>query len=561
MKAGYTLTIVSFFTNFCLAQGQQADVKKWVSLLKDNSSSQALTREATFHEMEKQDTASIIRTAYEIEKITAGGSKRTQLIGNATKAKLLFYYQLPQDSAYAEQMKVALLGASKLNEPYLEAEYSRSYAEMLYSLKKKPLAAQYAMSSLKIHEYMGIKHFPNVSSFYMAVGEMLFFTRNERDAINYLLRGLELTANDSVPYFQKMFTYNNLGNAYKILKKNDSALYYFKKCMDFSLANNRPEWHEAADFNRFECYIGLEKYDTALNMGNRVLKIGEAQKDESYLMFGYWMTGLSLLKQKEYNKSLPLLLKAREMGEKLAFMTYYKTNKILAECYEGLGQPDKAYPYLKIFKHLDDSLEQVKAQNTSNYLHTKALYDEEQFKIKTLEAKRKRQIYFRNISIISLVVLSALCLWWLNRKRKKALMQQRNAEEKLMNFKTDIIQKNEQVEALLAEINEKQDRQHLSERIDELSQQMILTEDDWQHFKSLFEKSYPGFFQNLRKKATGITEAEMRMAALIKIQLNTKQMAAMQGISAESIHKNRQRLRQRLALSGTDELENFLNSI
>jgi DNA-binding CsgD family transcriptional regulator len=51
------------------------------------------------------------------------------------------------------------------------------------------------------------------------------------------------------------------------------------------------------------------------------------------------------------------------------------------------------------------------------------------------------------------------------------------------------------------------------------------------------------------------------MAALLKIQLSTKQIAAMQGIGSDSVHKTRHRLRQRFATGSTAELENIIASI
>ncbi len=96
--------------------------------------------------------------------------------------------------------------------------------------------------------------------------------------------------------------------------------------------------------------------------------------------------------------------------------------------------------------------------------------------------------------------------------------------------------------------------------IDELSTLTILTEDEWSKFKTLFEKVYPGFFLRLKDKAPDITIAEQRMAALTRLHLTPKAMAAMLGISVDSVHKARQRLRQRLNISTEVNLEQSINS-
>ena len=69
------------------------------------------------------------------------------------------------------------------------------------------------------------------------------------------------------------------------------------------------------------------------------------------------------------------------------------------------------------------------------------------------------------------------------------------------------------------------------------------------------------FFQKLKNNSPDITVAEQRMSALTRLQLTTRQMASMQGISTDSVHKTRQRLRQRLVVSNDTNLEEFLGKV
>jgi DNA-binding CsgD family transcriptional regulator len=100
-----------------------------------------------------------------------------------------------------------------------------------------------------------------------------------------------------------------------------------------------------------------------------------------------------------------------------------------------------------------------------------------------------------------------------------------------------------------------------TETIQDLTRQAILTEDDWQSFRASFDKIYPGFFIRLRQAAPDITMAEQRMAALIMLQINGKEISAILGISADSVRKTRQRLRQRLQISTEDDLLARLSAI
>ena len=77
----------------------------------------------------------------------------------------------------------------------------------------------------------------------------------------------------------------------------------------------------------------------------------------------------------------------------------------------------------------------------------------------------------------------------------------------------------------------------------------------------LFEKTLPGFFARLRMQANDITLAEQRMAALTRLHLTTKQMAAVLGISPNSVIKAKQRLRQRFNLQTDFHVEAFIDKL
>jgi DNA-binding CsgD family transcriptional regulator len=145
-------------------------------------------------------------------------------------------------------------------------------------------------------------------------------------------------------------------------------------------------------------------------------------------------------------------------------------------------------------------------------------------------------------------------------EQEKLLMEQEisSAKEQMRMFTDHIIEKTNLIEKLELQVKNKEvsSEQHLM--ILELSQQTILTEEDWLKFKTLFEKIYPGFFTKLKEQVSDITLAEQRMAALTRLHLTTKQMAAVLGISPNSVIKAKQRLRQRFNFQTDFHVEEFL---
>jgi hypothetical protein len=136
-----------------------------------------------------------------------------------------------------------------------------------------------------------------------------------------------------------------------------------------------------------------------------------------------------------------------------------------------------------------------------------------------------------------------------------------SARTQLKMFTENIVEKTNLIEQLEQQVQHKTASAENQQLIAELSNQTILTEEDWSKFKSLFEKIFPLFFQRLKNIFPDITMAEQRLAALTRLQLTTKQMATVLGISPNSVNKTRQRLRLRFDLEPDQSIEKFISEI
>ncbi len=95
----------------------------------------------------------------------------------------------------------------------------------------------------------------------------------------------------------------------------------------------------------------------------------------------------------------------------------------------------------------------------------------------------------------------------------------------------------------------------------QLHRAIILTESDWEKFKAQFELHYPDFYIRLHDKLPLLTPSEIRLITLLKLQLNTKAMAAILGISPQSIIKTRYRLKKKLSVPKDKKLDSALSWI
>jgi len=86
-------------------------------------------------------------------------------------------------------------------------------------------------------------------------------------------------------------------------------------------------------------------------------------------------------------------------------------------------------------------------------------------------------------------------------------------------------------------------------------------ENDWYRIKAHFEKIYPGFFDRLRKKFPVLTPNDHKLAALLRMNLSTKEISHILKITAPSTEISRIRLRKKLDIDKSINLTQFICEI
>ena len=251
--------------------------------------------------------------------------------------------------------------------------------------------------------------------------------------------------------------------------------------------------------------------------------------------------------------------------------TYYTKALILRQ----MGEYDSAFHYNDLYSALNHSLEKEIATNSLDISRAKLDNEINRYNIQNLKNQKQAGLLLRNLIIVFILVISMFILLILNSKRlkeklqkgiverEKLLMEQeiRSAKEQLSMFTNNMIEKANLIKKLEMEVKHTEDNYERQSIISVLSNQTILTDEDWNNFKSYFVKIHPGFLMKLREDFPGITLAERRMAALIRLRLTTKQMASMLGISIDSVHKTKQRLKQRLQVPSDTSLDEIVMAI
>ena len=129
-----------------------------------------------------------------------------------------------------------------------------------------------------------------------------------------------------------------------------------------------------------------------------------------------------------------------------------------------------------------------------------------------------------------------------------------------------VIQKNEFLSDLKKKLKEirKSDEADIPKLIKKLSNSIDFSfnlDDDWQEFETIFQQLHHDFFEQLKETYPDLTASEVRLCAMIRLNLNSKDMSTIMGISQDSLRIARYRLRKKLGLDKGSNLYSHVINI
>ena len=201
-------------------------------------------------------------------------------------------------------------------------------------------------------------------------------------------------------------------------------------------------------------------------------------------------------------------------------------------------------------------------------------------KKREIEEQKQKNSRIVFISIIVILILGIATAYFLSRKvyldkqmiissqnEKIAKSELEHKKRELAAISTNIVQENEQVSNILKDLKyyssllkSEKDRNSFSPLIKSINR--ILSEkrkDDL--YSDQFNAAYPGYLEYLTRTYPDLTTADLKLCTFLRMNLNTKEIAEIMGLSVRSVESRRYRLRKKLQLSKEDDLVSNLISL
>ena len=103
-------------------------------------------------------------------------------------------------------------------------------------------------------------------------------------------------------------------------------------------------------------------------------------------------------------------------------------------------------------------------------------------------------------------------------------------------------------------------RKNLDKLLSMINQNIVSDEESWNMFQSNFDRIHENFFRNLKEKFPDLTSGDLRLCALLRLNLPTKEIAKLMNISVRGVDAARYRLRTKLGLPPESSLTDFMIS-
>jgi len=323
-------------------------------------------------------------------------------------------------------------------------------------------------------------------------------------------------------------------------------------------------------------------FDAASQNLERALNTG-LDLEQKDVAGGYYsiLARLSLAQGDTATTETQLQRAAEIFDERNDIKGLYSVTARLASLFEANGEYQKALLFRKQHEQLADSLFGLDQRN----------------ELMRIEIDRVRQGYLRSQSnqVLNssppgsgnwgwLLLSGLLCLtvvlgvWGFRhngKKKDKLRSDLQRTERENQEMKTSLKQTNLEMTFLSLDLAKKDDfLKKLKSELEEVSSghpasKKVLamirsihsseaSNKDWALFQQTYEQVFPNFFDGLQADYPTLTVKQLRHCGLIRLKISLQEVADINAISLNSVHKARHRLREKFGLTRKEKLEHFL---
>ncbi|EAY27388.1 tetratricopeptide repeat domain protein [Microscilla marina ATCC 23134] len=482
-------------------------------------------------------------------------------------------------------------------------------------------ALKYHQQSLTVAENFGDTTI--VALNYGKIGNVYKSLGNYTQALQYYLRAVKIDKRLGNKYGLGS-NYVAMGECYHQLNEFFHAKQVYQNALSISKKTNEQSTQSAAYQGLANVYLSQKQYKVSEKYFRKALHLRKKTKENALLSETLLGLGTVAYEQKKYDKVLVFTKEGMAKAQKSARLAAIRDVAALsAKTYEALKDFKKAYTHYQLYKQMEDSLvnkeiirkisqaeDQYKYRKYQDSLTTARQQAEKRFETQIQQQKltNRLRLYIAIASLLAMTLLLIGVAVWNKQKRKHilqnlvlketqkelleeqilrkeieevALREQLHIDEKIkeifqVNLESKdheltkqalyLVQKQQLIETWSQELTEliKQAKGTVKDNIQTLNKQMkkeVKATEAWNNFTQTFELAHPSFYKKLKTSFPELTTYELKLSALIRLNLDTYDIAEFMNISPESARKAKLRLRKKMNLPSTEALREYFRNM
>ena len=508
------------------------------------------------------------------------------------KPKQIDYYLATLENLKANYSATKLMIQKGISNPaqnrkdsLLLLKFINLHAILFSNLDDQKNSIEQGLEALKLAEKLNDK--PRQAAALKALGSSYHYANDYIRALEYKKKALAAyEAINDMPMVGVML--NNIGNGISVMGDEKGAVPYFKRSLNISEEFENNNMVAITSFCLGRSYVrlgspqkGIPYFEKSLDISRNITR---APKTEMWALNGLANAYNGL---KEPQKAIPLLNRTIKISDSIN----RKADKAVAydyrsTSYELIGQLDKSLRDARRFKIVSDSISEIERVDEIERLtivfETEkkeaeiALQEEE---INTLNEKARADKLKKGLytgGLAATLSLLGLSIFGFRQRIKKNRIEREKQEEiyqqeiehkkkELTSQTLHLVQKNTFIQELKENLeNLKSSPEKFKtefRRIVMLLKKENASDKDWEVFKTYFADVHNDFDQKLKTLYADISEKEIRLAAFLRMNLTTKEIAVTLNVLPDSILKSKYRLKKKLNLEKETDLTSFLNTI
>lgn len=417
-----------------------------------------------------------------------------------------------------------------------------SFGNYYYTYFKYADAYRYFRQSLSILDNIGEYKVAQVWQYYLTLARY-FYDIKEYDTASKLLQKALVYNNKLAP--RELFDIiNTLGLIALNTGKTDESLTYFKKVLEKSNAVLDSAWMGIAYGNMGSVYV--KKNDL-----NRAIEYFDLDYKYNSQSYGDLMSGLVSLK-----KMAEIQFKQHQFESALTNIDIY-LNKMEKKPirYQSLVEAyDLKARLLDTLSIEQGQLQTLKEATKYNRLLS-TLNSNASIEMAKLEEEKSNyeQFYneskqYKRLSILLVITLSIAVSVLL------VIMYKKGYRRGLKRLEVDKSEVGEDEYCPLAILSDKRFHHEDSHKNVQISLELrhllegnLMNNRNWEKFKLAYINSFPCFFSDMMLKYPELTDSDLRLLALINLNLSNKEVADKLSVSLDGVKKAKQRLKKKLS--------------